>query len=77
MYKCGYCLEGWDSLFYSWQGGKWAVAVSKDISRDMFEELCLYVMDERLGYLADGVLPAQHGEFPYALVVDRLRIRCP
>jgi len=36
------------------KGGKWAVAVSKDISRDMFEELCLYVMDERLGYLADG-----------------------
>lgn len=36
------------------KGGKWAFAVSKEISRDMFEELCLYVMDDRLGYLADG-----------------------
>lgn len=36
------------------KGGKWSVAVSKDLSRDVYEELCLYVLDERLGWAADG-----------------------
>lgn len=40
------------------KGGKWSVAVSKDLSRDVFEELCLYVLDERLGWAADGCVYA-------------------
>jgi hypothetical protein len=40
------------------KGGKWAIAVSKHLSKEMFEELCLYVMDERLGYMADGCVLA-------------------
>lgn len=40
------------------KGGKWAFSVSKNISKDMFEELCLYAMDDRLGYLADGCVLA-------------------
>lgn len=31
------------------KGGKWAIPVSKQISKDMFEELSLYILDERLG----------------------------
>jgi len=40
------------------KGGKWSVAVSKDLSKDVFEELCLYVLDERLGWAADGCVYA-------------------
>jgi len=50
------------------KGGKWSVAVSKDLSRDMFEELCLYVLDERLGWAVDGCVYAVRD------VVDVLQI---
>eukprot|EP00656_Telonema_subtile_P001225 TRINITY_DN10570_c0_g1_i4.p1 TRINITY_DN10570_c0_g1~~TRINITY_DN10570_c0_g1_i4.p1 ORF type:complete len:280 (+),score=48.91 TRINITY_DN10570_c0_g1_i4:240-1079(+) len=52
------------------KGGKWAVPVSKELSREMFEELCLYVLDERLGWAADGcVFAVRDG-------VDVLQIWC-
>jgi len=50
------------------QGGKWSVPVSKNISRDMFEELALYLLDERLGETVVGTVFAIRDE------VDLLQI---
>jgi hypothetical protein len=50
------------------QGGKWSIPVSKTISRDMFEELALYLLDERLGETVVGTVFAIRDE------VDLLQI---
>merc|ERR1712086_105371 len=50
------------------QGGKWSIPVSKTISRDMFEELALYLLDERLGEAVVGTVFAIRDE------VDLLQI---
>jgi hypothetical protein len=50
------------------QGGKWSIPVSKAISRDMFEELALYMLDERLGETVVGTVFAIRDE------VDLLQI---
>merc|ERR1712195_128283 len=44
------------------QGGKWSIPVSKTISRDMFEELALYLLDERLGEAVVGTVFAIRDE---------------
>merc|ERR1711998_109669 len=44
------------------KGGKWAIPVSKAISRDMFEELSLYTLDERLGDAVVGTVYAIRDE---------------
>lgn len=56
------------------QGGKWAIPVSKSISRGMFEELALYLLDERLGETVVGTVFAIRDD------VDVLQIwlkQCP
>lgn len=50
------------------QGGKWSIPVSKTISRDMFEELALYLLDERLEETVVGTVFAIRDE------VDLLQI---